>query len=53
MKLFQLIIFGICALLIPVMEKGEGRAVAIIAFCVTFAATWLVVRATDWWRYRS
>jgi hypothetical protein len=52
-SIFQLTVFcGVCALLIPVMEKGEGRAVGIIALVATFAATWIIVRGLDLLKHR-
>jgi hypothetical protein len=52
--IFQTSVFlGVAFLLIPVMEKGEGRAVGIIAFCAAFAPTWIVAMGLDWLRYRS
>jgi hypothetical protein len=54
MKLFQLIVFGgTVALLIPFLEKGEGRAAAILGFLAAYSATWVVVWIADFFRYRS
>jgi hypothetical protein len=52
--IFQIFIFGgVCCLLIPVMEKGEGRAAGIIGYCAAFAATWLLAKGLDWLRSQS
>jgi hypothetical protein len=50
---FQIAVFGgTVALLMPYLEKGEGRAAGIIAVCVAFAATWLLSKGIDLLRRR-